>query len=460
VTLPNPKRYGFFAVLAEVRAAGRIIAWAPSSFCVLEKSHQDPFFDVSELQGGDHTWLPIYQYLGFGAINFRWGWAGAFGITSRDYKKDFDELRAHPFYAAYLKSSFQVMAIQCLGLPAWWDKVVKDKLARNENPYTEEFFEDLGNFYSAMADAWPSQARILTLGGETSGAGPFATLLEPRLSKLAHDIFKKKRPAVRFALCLGEGKGWRLPYLRKMIPLLMPYADLVGGDIYTSAAGEPEVGEVRQRILEAQDWARQYHVSQDFFIPESYCGEVKYAEPLDSPESMQRACHTVRHIILSKSVPGVISYAFNRPAAGMSQRTTVDSSLWKYYADSHCEPRPALAAFSAMTRFLGNTTDPLFFHQHDDFYAVVFRKEKGTRAVFWSVANEPARFRLKLPADATLYDAVGEERGEETGEVTLSASDDPSYVVTDADPTAFAAALGSARFLKETGPSSRPRNRR
>jgi hypothetical protein len=341
------------------------------------------------------------------------------------------------------------MAIQCLGLPAWWDKVVKDKLARNENPYTEEFFEDLGNFYSAMADAWPGKARILTIGGETAGAGPFATMLEPRLSKLAHDIFKKKRPEVRFALCLGEGQGWRLPYTRKMIPLLMPYADMVGGDIYRSALGEPEVGEVRQRILEAQDWAKQYRVSQDFFIPESYGGELKYAEPLDSPESVQRACHTVRHIILSKSVPGVISYGYNRAAGGVSQRVTVDSSLWKYYADGHCEPRPALAAFSAMTRFLANTTDPVYLHPHDDFYALVFRKERGTRAVFWSVANEPAKFRLKLPAHAMLYDAVGEDRGEETGEVTLSASDDPTYVVTDADAEKLAAAMSNATFLKE-----------
>jgi hypothetical protein len=190
-------------------------------------------------------------------------------------------------------------------------------------------------------------------------------------------------------------------------------------------------------------------VSQDFFIPESYGGELKYAEPLDSPESVQRACHTVRHIILSKSVPGVISYGYNRAAGGVSQRVTVDSSLWKYYADGHCEPRPALAAFSAMTRFLANTTDPVYLHPHDDFYALVFRKERGTRAVFWSVANEPAKFRLKLPAHAMLYDAVGEDRGEETGEVTLSASDDPTYVVTDADAEKLAAAMSNATFLKE-----------
>ena len=38
---------------------------------------------------------------------------------------------------------------------------------------------------------------------------------------------------------------------------------------------------------------------------------------------------------------------------------------------------------------------------------------------------------------------------EETGEVTLSASDDPTYVVTDADAKAFAAALGGAKFLEE-----------
>jgi hypothetical protein len=330
------------------------------------------------------------------------------------------------------------MAIQLFGLPPWWQNVVKEKLARNENPYTKEFFEDFGNYLSALADAWPGKARMLTYGGETAGAEPFAMTLEPGIAKLAHDIFKKKRPEVKLALCLGEGKGWRLPYTRQMIPLLMPYADLVGGDIYRSALGEPEVGEVRERIQEALDWARIYKVPQQFFIPESYSGEVEYSEPLDSPLAMPCACQVVRHIILSKSVPGVVSYGYNRAAGVMSQRATVDCSLWKSYADGHSEPRAALATFSALTRFLGNTTDPVYLHPHEDFYCVVFRKGPGTRAVFWSVANEPAAFKVRLSAAAAFYDAVGESRGQAAGDVTLAASDDPTYVVTDADAGTFA----------------------
>ena len=58
LTLANPERYGFFNVLAEVVGRRPAIGWAPSSFCVLEKSEPDPFFDLNELQGGDHTWLP------------------------------------------------------------------------------------------------------------------------------------------------------------------------------------------------------------------------------------------------------------------------------------------------------------------------------------------------------------------------------------------------------------------
>ena len=121
---------------------------------------------------------------------------------------------------------------------------------------------------------------------------------------------------MKLTLCLGSGQAWRLDYTRKMIPLLMPYADMVGGDIYRSAPGEPEVGEVRERILEALDWAKQYRVPQEFFIPESYGGERQVHRAPGQPRVAASACHTVRHIVLSKSVPGVISYGYNRAAGG------------------------------------------------------------------------------------------------------------------------------------------------
>ena len=71
---------------------------------------------------------------------------------------------------------------------------VKEKLARNENPYTEEFFEDVRNFCSALADAWPKNARMLTYAGESAGAEPFAKQLQPRMAKISTRSSRRNGP--------------------------------------------------------------------------------------------------------------------------------------------------------------------------------------------------------------------------------------------------------------------------
>jgi hypothetical protein len=106
-----------------------------------------------------------------------------------------------------------------------------------------------------------------------------------------------------------------------------------------------------------------------------------------------------------------------------------------------------VAAYATVARILAGAVDPLELRLRDEFHGYLFSRKGRSVVALWTAAGEPRRMRVAMPSESELWDLMGNARALPAGEVELTASQSPVFLVSPGDRKAIAAAVEQERSL-------------
>lgn len=167
---------------------------------------------------------------------------------------------------------------------------------------------------------------------------------------------------------------------------------------------------------------------------------------VDAPEAFEMADVLARSFVMARSVEALEHYMWFQLVTRWAEGG-FSYSLFRAEGD-HLNPRPGVAAYATVARFLAGVSQPQRVALHQDLYAFAFAAGKGSRAALWTPLADDVSIEVALPVSAHLADRMGNEVGRGTGQrQSLRLSRSPLYVCDEATPVAqCAAALAQASF--------------
>lgn len=481
VDLPAPERLGFFCVSGLVTREGALLAPADTSFCVVKPAaRKDPYF-VADVNGVEADLVPAMQLIGVAGRKIG---ETMHGVTREPGGKLLDywrETLANGRQAPYWKSSLNLIGNIFLGgefAPRWLSEQIAERRRLGLFPYPDEAFTLFGDWVEAQATAMKGRTKLWVLSEEIDGTvgipdlksgSQHAELMRYVLmSRLAYERLKRVDPEnVVIGLAVSSDFNATPPYplVRRLLPDLRDYVDVLGPDLYTDSwnwlrevSRGPESGEMRRKLLDTLALQRSLGKPARTCIAERGYGLPYHLAP-DSPLETLYAQLTARSLILGKSVPEVMFYALHMMcsstglrvrdgATSTDDKPLLDLAMWKSHWDRAGKvwhrPRSAVAAYATLTRLLGGSTACLEVLPQTGLYSYVFTVPDGAVAALWTTDPKPCQLQLKLPAGLVLTDLMDNSRSLSAGAVTIDLSGSPCFVSGRVAPAALADLLRQA----------------
>ena len=104
-------------------------------------------------------------------------------------------------------------------------------------------------------------------------------------------------------------------------------------------------------------------------------------------------------------------------------------------------PRPILAAYAAAARLLAFAGNPIEVLPMTGIYCYIFERSGKSVAAIWTIEDSPVSTTLRLPADAVVYDIVGNKTAFDS-----RITQNPVYIESSLAPKALAELVRGAKY--------------
>ena len=471
-SLPNPGRYGHFVLDTKIRLDGKLAVLTQSAFSVLPPALKkvDPFFEIdgrNPHQGVDMT--RAYRRIGVGTIGLN--------VFLPHYKDP------AIFYKSYFAQKNRVYFPQVTGY-IYLGEVSAEKepeQLRKQGffPFSPEYYKRWDQIVRTCAELGKGTIKLWVLVQEVDGH-----MTIPRYSALAvmadhvirvkrfSRILKEVNPECKVAVVNSCGDDFfsnNFRYTRMLLKETAKYVDYFGIDGYSGnwngklvdLTGPEDRNDGFKALMEGS-----IAVAKEFQLP----GEVlqaergyyiPYMDAFNSKKSRDLANFDTRSILVARSIKGVRSYSRHTACRWhipyslsrnpkLKADSLTDGGLWRCVFDMqkrYCmQPRAALNAFDTVTRMLSFVTDPHALKITKEIYASHFKRPDGKRvAALWTTGKN-TRMKLDLPADALIYDLMGNALAYKKGTQILMVKESPCFIVLPGNASQISAMLKKADF--------------
>jgi hypothetical protein len=167
--------------------------------------------------------------------------------------------------------------------------------------------------------------------------------------------------------------------------------------------------------------------------------------PVDDPAAMAMAACLARSYLLARSVDEVEHYMWFQLDTGWGEGGYSYSLFAREF--DRLNPRPSVAAYATVARFLAGAENPQRIALHRDLYALVLQVGTGSRAALWTPLASPVRLRVELPKATRATTFLGASYRLPDATEGLPLSRHPIYLdLPGTSANALAAQLASGRF--------------
>lgn len=487
IPLKAISQQGFFMIDLTLSSGDKRLAELSSSFCILPRSAPRDRFLFSNGNGNDRDLVPAMKWMGIHGkslpfqihsvpVEMRGKWA-------EFIEQEKKEGRHAPFMNEDVALAGQ-FTIQ--HMPVWLKEEVARKKEHREQPYSEEFYEEYGDFVEASAKAYKGVIRDWIISEEvdiTCSQAADTTLagfeLERyiRMSRIVHDRVKKIIPDARItALTLSSDaeltQAPRLRWTRRnLLPRLKGAFDIIGPDVYAGPwlitrnnanHSGPERWKFREILLDLVDFQRQLNTGEEEIIIGEKGVMIPYhLSPNDDLEKLM-ANQTARNIIIARSVREVAMYQHYLVGSGAGYRADVlkvnetkgqalaDEAAWKsgyHQGKPYYRPRSVVASINTVEVLLAGTRGGTELTMPKGIYAYLFEKSEGTQiAAVWTPDKTPIEMQLPSSEGGRVIDLMGNAKALETSGTALPINESPVFLELKGDHQTARNLLESARF--------------
>ena len=477
IMLPAQKDLGFYSLNVTFKKDDLPISKKVSSFCVVSPSEtNDPFFGVTPWRVTRYMAKAI-RMIGVGTKPEHGSWGdienekGRYDWTKMDKAVDFSLKKGFRVFGFVMNQQPEVSHPWLT--PLWAREEVKERREKGQEPYPEEYFQRYSKFVEKMVNRYKDRIHLWYLMNEINIPMRDKTKAEEameyyiKMVKAFSDGARKADPDCRIAGVGVSGFGETnvyppYPVSRKIWARVDPYLDGFWPHPYAGPRGfghgyRVQIPEsfLRKALLDALDVIRPYGKSSIGISENGYA--LRTDLPVDSPYAREMAKLTARTLIIARSVPEMeyIGYHTTNPADEGSftyglwellgggslanvQRGVVGEPAW---------PRPVVAAYATVAKFLNNVTEPKEINPHKDIYAYAFKKDNGSVIALWTILKEPVSFLINFPKDAALYNLMGNKvKRLSKGTNELILTDSPIFIVSGQSHDKLTRAVNKGSF--------------
>ena len=470
--LKNPGKYGHFILDTKIRLNGKLAVLTQSAFSVLppELKKVDPFFEIdgrNPHQGVDMT--RAYRRIGVGAIGLN--------VYGPHYKDP------AIFYKSYFAMKNRVFFPDVVGYIYLGEyKTEKEPgILRKQDffPYSPEYYKRWDEIVRTCAKLGKGTIKRWVLVQEVDG---HMTL--PQYSAVAvmtdhvirvkrfSKILREVNPDCKIAVVNSCGDDFfsnSFRYTRMLLKETAKYVDHFGIDGYsgnwngklTDITGPEDRNDGFKALIsgsidvakEFQLPAEVYQVERGYYIP--------YMDAFNSGKSKDLANFDARSIIIGRSIKGLKAYSRHTACRWhipyelsrnpkVKPESKTDGGLWRCVFDTrkkYCmQPRAALNAFDTVSRMLSFVTDPRDLKITKEIYGCHFKRPDSKRVAALWTTGKATRMKIHLPADAQIYDLMGNPVNYKKGEQLLTVKQAPCFIVLPASASQTETMLKGADF--------------
>jgi len=460
IFIPGQSKFGFYSVRAEVQSEAKDaqpIDQAVSSFCVVQprKGRNDPFFGVAKPR--NKPWMAeALRMIGVGTMPI-----GAYWHSSEPAPGHYDWSSKDQAVELYRKAGFRLLGFHTAydplrgksRAPEWEKQRVKRRQAAGLDPHDDEHFQAYARFVEQMVSRYKDRIKTWYLTNEidipmrTNWEAPMRYYV--RRVKTFTQAARKADPHCRVVGIGVAGSDARktppYPAARAIWKQVHQYLDGFWPHPYASPryirpgrrVRIPETF-LRKNLLDALAMIRPAGKSNLGISENGYAIRPDLAT--ESPQARKMAKLAARTTILARSIPELecLCYftVFKCREGGHTygmweiegsgtypehKKLTPDDPKW---------PRPVVAAYATVTRFLSHTRDPRYLRTHRDVYACAFKKDHGWVIPAWTTLTDPVGFEFQAPSPVEVYDLMGNlQKRAGPGPVQLDLTDAPLFLV-------------------------------
>ena len=310
--------------------------------------------------------------------------------------------------AAFEKQGMETTGMILLStdrIPKWARVATPDPrgatLARSSEEFAR-FLAALGKRFGSRIHRWSYACEINLLAHRLArGTGEYVELVQAGTKALRQTVPNAIVGGV--GVSGGDGRqSPRFPVARKLWEQLGDDLDGMFFDAYASPryygtglrVVEPEESDLVGVLRDALALVRTKGQDKRISIEEKGWA-IDRRLAVDAPGAMAMAACLARSYLLARSVDEVEHYMWFQLDTGWREGG-YSYSLFKREFD-RLNPRPGVAAYATVARFLAWAEKPQRVALHRDLYALVFQVGTGSRAALWTPLASPVRLRVKLP---------------------------------------------------------------
>ncbi len=481
IELAAPPGTGAFRVSSTVTIDGQQATGPSTSYCVIRSSpRRDPYF-VCDVNGAETELVRAMRRIGVSGRKIGATLSNVPQARAKDMEGWWRELLTAGL-KPYWDSDLQLIGNLYLGhefLGTRYRAAIEERRRQGLFPYPEECFQEFGDFVAGAAKALKGRVHYWVLSEEIDGTltvpdlpggSQAAELLRYVLmSRIAYRRLKQVDPdceVIGLAVSGDFNQQPRWPIVRRLLPDLKDFTDIIGPDLYTDSwnwiatvSRGPEAGEMRGKLLDVLAMQRSLGKPPVTTISERGYGLAYHLAP-DHPLDRLQAELTARSLILGKSVPGVLFYTLHMMCGGGGWRIRrgevssdrhplIDLGLWQQGWDASAKrytyrPRSAVAAYATVSDQLAGSTECTEVQPQTGVYTYTFKCPDRAVSALWTTEAQPVAMLVELPAAARLTDLMGNQRELPAGRVMVSLSGAPQFLSAPVPAEALATALRRA----------------
>ena len=337
-----------------------------------------------------------------------------------------------------------------------WARVAKADprgatLARSPEEFAR-FLAALGKRFGSRIHRWSYACEINLLAHRLArGTDEYVELVEAGTKALRETVPNAIIGGV--GVSGGDGRqSPRFPVARKLWERLGDDLDGMFFDAYASpryyGAGlrvvEPEESDLVGVLQDALALVRTKGQDKRISIEEKGWA-IDRQLAVDAPDAMAMAACLARSYLLARSVDETEHYMWFQLDTGWREGG-YSYSLFKREFD-RLNPRPGVAAYATVARFLAGAEKPQRVALHRDLYALVFQVGTGSRAALWTPLASPVRLQAALPEATRATTFLGAPYPLPDAAEGLPLSRHPIYLnVPGTSANALASHLSAGRF--------------
>lgn len=482
--VPAPGRLGAYVADTTITRDGKQTLGPQSSCCLVSKpGPTDPYF-VADVNGQERELVPAMQLIG---VSGRKVGATMHGVPPErrgELRGWWQEVVTSGGLAPYCNSSLNLIGNIFLG-NEFLSSSYKGELERRRSlglfPYPDACFEELGRFVEGAAQALKGRVHYWVLSEEIDGSIGVPNLpggsqqaeltRYVMMSRIAYQALKRVDPdceVIGLAVSGDFNQTPRWPLVRRLLPDLKDYTDIIGPDLYTDSwnwpaevSRGPEAGQMRDKLQDTIALQRSLGKKPVTAISERGYG-MAYHLPPDHPQDRLQAQLTARSLILGKSVGGVLFYTLHMMcgSGGLQARAGVvsddlapkiDLGLWQSGYDKGSDklvyrPRSAVAAYATVARLLAGSTTCTEVLPQTGVYSYTFQCPGHAVTALWTTDEQPLAMNLTLPVAVGATDLMGNEVKLAAGAASLTLTGSPQFLSAAVAPEKLAEAVRQASF--------------